>query len=75
MKDTQLLEGGQRRTTKLVDLSTLLALFTPALITPGKKFGLPPLWASFNAIQKCGILEIGKDIIYALLVTGNLINC
>ena len=31
-----------------------------------------PVWATFNAIQKCRILKIDKDIIYALLVTGNL---
>ena len=54
---------------------TLLALFRPTLIIPGKKFGLLPLWATFNAIQKCGILKIDKDIIYALLVTGSLNNC
>ena len=48
---------------------------TPALITPGKKFVLPPPSSTFNAIQKCRILKINKDIIYALLVTGNLNNC
>ena len=41
---------------------------TPALITPGKEFGLPPLWATVNAIQKCRILNIDKDIIYVLFV-------
>ena len=40
----------------------------PALIAPGMKFGLPPLRATFNAIQKCRILKIDRDIIYALLV-------
>ena len=45
------------------------ALFTPAFITPGKKFGLLPLWTTFNAIKKCKILKIDKGIIYSLLVT------
>ena len=47
----------------------------PALITPGKKFGLPPLWVTSNAIETFRILKIDKEIIYALLVTGNLNNC
>ena len=59
----------------LLNDTTLLALCTPALITPGKKFGLPPLWATLNAIQKCRMLKIDKDIIYALLVTRNLSSC
>ena len=42
---------------------------------PGKKFSLPPLLATFDAIQECRILKIDKDIIYALLVIGNLNSC
>ena len=64
--------------SKVNTLSALLYAgpnLTPALITPGKKSGLPPLWVTFNAIQECRILKIDKDIIYALLVTGNLNNC
>ena len=46
---------------------------------PGKEFGLPPLWATVNAIQKCMILKIDKDIIYTLslrnfLLTVNTFN-
>ena len=44
------------------------ALFTSALITPGKEFGLPPLWAIVNASQKCSIMNIDLDIIYVLFV-------
>ena len=32
-----------------IDLTS--AIFTPALISPVKKFGLPPLWAAFYAVQ------------------------
>lgn len=38
-----------------------------ALFTPGKKFGLPPLWDKVCSIKKCRILKNDKEIIFTLL--------
>jgi len=42
-----------------------IALFTPALIPPGTKFGLPPLWATVYAIHGSTIVKSAKALHYS----------
>ena len=49
----------------LPKVGTLLALFMPDLIAPGKSFSLPPLWATANAIQKLIIMKNDKALHYS----------
>ena len=39
--------------------------FSPAPITPGKRFGLPVLWTTVNAIQKSMTVKSDKALGYS----------
>ena len=49
----------------LPKVGTLLAVFMPDLIAPGKNFSLPPLWATVNAILKTTIVKSDTALHYS----------